>query len=374
MRIGIDAMALPDRPVGAGNYIIQLIRCLASSAGCEELVIFIQRSRLPLLAVSENSRVRLVVVADKPVALRLLWEQTCFPILVKRLGLDLLHSPHYTMPLAHPCRCVVTFHDMSFFLFPGLHTLPKRILFPLIIRASARRSDAIIADSESTRQDAIRLLGSPPSKITTVHLGVTADYKPISDQARLESVRQEYHLPERFILYVGTVEPRKNLPSLLYAYQSLSERLPGWSLVIAGRLGWMYDAVMRLVKQLALSEQVYFTGYMPEVDLPALYNLADLVVYPSVYEGFGLPVLEAMACGVPVITTNVSSMPEIVADAGVLISPGDDPALAEAMKTLLTDPEKHRWFSEKGIQRAAAFTWEKTAQETLKVYQRVQGV
>ena len=371
MRIGIDATPLPPRPVGAGNYIIQLIRALWRNPEGAEFIVFAQQQGVPLLEVTERPDFRLVRLPDRSPASRLVWEQTAFPRLARCYNLDLLHSLHYTMPLLYPGRTVVTFHDLTFFLFPHLHTLPKRYFFRFFTHASQRRASALIADSESTRQDAIRLAGVMPAKIHTTLLGVTPEFRPLSDPARLQAVRQKYHLPDRFLLFVGLLEPRKNLPALLQAFASLVTRLPEVKLVIVGRLGWMYDPTLRLVQSLGLTEQVHFTGYVDQPDLPAVYNLAEAFIYPSIYEGFGLPVLEAMACGTPVITTDVSSMPEIAGEAGVLVPPDDIPALAEAIERLCTSPDERQRLTALGLARAAAFTWERTATQTLDVYRRV---
>lgn len=369
--IGIDATALPAQPVGAGNYIIYLIQSLAEVRSGFDLTVFIQRSRRSLVDLDQGAGVRIIEVADLPPALRLAWEQTFFPSLVYRTGLDLLHSPHYTMPLALSCNSVVTFHDMTFFLFPHLHTRAKRLLFPLVIRSSARRATALIADSESTRQDTIRLVKVMPEKIFTVPLGVSEYFRQIIDERPLAEIRARYKLPESFILYVGLIEPRKNLPMLLRSYKSILLRGETPPLVIAGRFGWGYEQVISLVGKLGLEENIRFIGHVPHRDLPMVYNLAGFFVYPSTYEGFGLPPLEAMACGTPVISTAISSIPEHVGEAGLLVPPGDEEALAEAMLALLNDRSLREELANLGPARAALFSWKRTAQETLKVYQHV---
>jgi glycosyltransferase involved in cell wall biosynthesis len=287
------------------------------------------------------------------------------------MHLDLLHSLHYTRPWRLPCRSVVTFHDMTFFLYPQLHTRSKQAFFPLTIRASARSADAIIAVSESTRADSIRLLGIPGEKIIATPLGVDPAFRPIRDLESLDVVRQRYNLPDRFILYVGLVEPRKNLSGLIRAYRSALEGGIAHRLVVVGRFGWSYQQVLDEIEALGLQERVQFTGYIPQADLPIVYNLASLFVYPTLYEGFGLPALEAMACGTPVVTSNVASLPEIIGEAGVLIPPGDQQALSQALQDVLSDPGLQTHLAIKGPQQASQFTWERTARQTLQVYRQV---
>jgi glycosyltransferase involved in cell wall biosynthesis len=370
MRIGIDATALPPNPVGAGNYIIQLVRALAALEPEHQFTIFVQQSGRNLIG-DLPQHVHWVVVPNLSPAVRLLWEQVRLPALVKRSAVDLLHSPHYTRPAVLPCASVVTFHDMTFFLFPELHTRTKRIFFPFAIHQSARHADALVTVSESTRRDAIRILGIAPKRIFTTPSGVSEDFHPIKDQTLLEDGRQRYQLPAEFILYVGLIEPRKNIPMLLKAYARLISQGDPPPLVLVGRLGWMYEEVLQLVEQLELKDRVHIKGYIPSQNLPIVYNLAKLFVYPSTYEGFGFPPLEAMACGTPVITTAISAMLDNVGDAGLLIPPQDESALTNAIETLLSDSALRDHLSVVGRLRAAEFTWERTAMETLKVYQLV---
>ena len=370
MRIGIDATALPPNPVGAGNYIIQLVRALAALETEHQFTIFAQQSGRELIG-GLPEHVHWVVVPNLRPAVRLLWEQVRLPALVKRSAVDLLHSPHYTRPAILPCASVVTFHDMTFFLFPELHTRAKRIFFPFAIRHSARHADALVAASENTRRDAMRILGIPANRIFTAPLGISEDFHPIDDQILLEEGRQRYQLPAKFILYVGLIEPRKNIPLLLKAYARLVNQVDLPPLVLVGRQGWMYEQVYQLVEQLELNDRVHFKGYIPAQNLPIVYNLAQLFVYPSTYEGFGFPPLEAMACGTPVITTAISAMLDNVGDAGLLIPPQDETALAHAIQTLLIDHSLRDHLSVAGRRRASEFTWKRTAMETLKVYQLV---
>lgn len=367
MRIGIDTTAMPRQRVGAGNYIFNLTRAVLAHDTQNDYVVFAKASDLPDLAIHSLRAMPIVSASDISLK-RILWEQIRLPMLVRKLRLDVLHSPHYTMPWFAGCRSVVTFHDMIFFLYPELHTTYKTIFFRTMILVSLRRAQMIIADSESTRRDVLRLLHADPMKIVTVPLGVSSLYRPLDHSG---AIRQTYHLPDKFILFVGVLEPRKNLTTLIRAFRLLRDRGCLHALVIVGRKGWMYADLFREVERLNLRDQVIFTGYVPEADLPGLFNAAEFFVYPSVYEGFGLPVLEAMACGTPVITSNVSSMPEIVDDAGVLIDPNNVEELAEQMFVLAANADKRIELRTKGLARARLFSWERTARETIAVYARV---
>ncbi len=369
MRIGLDATPLPPQPVGAGVYIVQLIRALAQIECEHQFVVFVHAGRRGLIEETPLPGVEWVILPDLPPARRLLWEQTGLPGLARRQRLDLLHSLHYTRPLVLPCRSVVTLHDLTFFFFPHLHTRAKRVFFPLAMRLSARSANALAAVSESTRRDAMRVLKIAPERIFTTPNGIAPIFRPISDPAQLEACRARYNLPGQFILFVGLVEPRKNLPLLIEAYACLRQEQTVPPLVIVGRFGWMSDQIRTQVNGLGLNEAVRFTGYVPLEDLPLVYNLSTVFVYPSRYEGFGFPPLEAMACGTPVITSAVSAMLDTVGDAGLLTPPDDLPALENALRRLLNDPNLRRDLSARGRLRAAEFTWKRTAQETLKAYQ-----
>ena len=367
MRIGIDATALPLQLVGAGNYIVNLTNALLRVDTANEYILFVKPIHRALFEADE--RVQIVPVALASRIQRIVWEQTALPRLARQCRLNVLHSPHYTMPLTLGCASVVTFHDMTFFLYPAMHKLYKRVFFRAMIHLSARYANAIIADSESTRQDIVRMLRLDAAKVTTVTLGVSASYHPIGDAAALEKIKSKYRLPDKFVLYIGVLEPRKNLPTLVRAFKTLTERGGAHTLVIVGRKGWMYDELFRTIASLGLAERVIFTGYAPEEDLPLLYNAADVFVYPSFYEGFGLPVLEAMACGAPVITSNISSMPEIVGNAGILVNPYHADELADAMLRLIQNGDLRKRLARRGIERAKSFSWERAAQTTLAVYE-----
>jgi len=368
MRIGIDATAMPLQRAGAGNYIFNLIQALARVDRSNEYVIFAKPAHQAELGVN-GPRVCFVPCEFAGRAVRLVWEQVGLPRQVRAHRLDVLHSPHYTMPLRHSARSVVTFCDMTFLLHPELHQPIKRVFFPAMMRVSARRADRLIAISESTRDDLVRLWAVDRARIATIPLAADTGYRPRAPEEVVEVCGRYGLQPGGYILYVGMLEPRKNVDRLVEAFGRVATELPGVDLVIAGRPGWMYDQIFAQVEALGLRERVRFTGYVPHDALPGLYSGARLFAYPSKYEGFGLPVLEAMSCGSPVVTTNVSSMPEVAGDAAILVTPDDVAGLAAALLRVSGDPTLRAELSCKGLARAKAFSWERCARETMAVYE-----
>jgi glycosyltransferase involved in cell wall biosynthesis len=238
-------------------------------------------------------------------------------------------------------------------------------------RAAVRRADHLLAISEHTRRDLIDLLGAPPAGVTVTHCGVDPTFRPL-DAAQVAAWRARYGLPERFILYVGTLEPRKNVPRLLDAYARLRRRGPVPPLVLVGGRGWRHAAIDARLAALGLGDAVRFLGYVPAAELPLCYNAAGVFVYPSLYEGFGLPPLEALACGTPVVTSNAASLPEAVGDAAVLVDPRDPAALADALAAALADEPLRQRLRAAGLAQARRFSWRRMAEQTLAVYHDVQ--
>jgi glycosyltransferase involved in cell wall biosynthesis len=286
--------------------------------------------------------------------------------------LDLLHLSDVAQFGPGRAGLVSTVYDLSPLLFPRWHTPQNRAIFQRKIAHIRRHRPTIIAISEHTRRDLIEALAIPPAQIQVVPCAADARYRPLDDLSEIRRVTGKYGLPKTgYLLYVGTLEPRKNLVRLLEAYALAQGGGDLPPLVVAGAKGWFYEEIFHTATWLKLEQRVIFTGFVAEEDLPALYNGALLFVYPSLYEGFGLPVLEAMACGVPVITSNVSSLPEVAGEAGVLISPTDTEALAAAIRSLLDDSGRRAGLRAAGLARAASFSWERAARETLAVYERI---
>jgi glycosyltransferase involved in cell wall biosynthesis len=286
-------------------------------------------------------------------------------------GVDLFHATEHLLPRFSSVRTVFTLHDLIFLFHPETHKPLNRWFLTLMMPRFLRAADAVIAVSECTKRDAIRFYRIPEEKITVIYEGVNPRFRPASPET-IAAVRARYNLPEHFILYVGTIEPRKNLTALLEAFHHLLAT-HDLRLVIVGKKGWLYEGFFRRLRELGLGDRVIFTGYVPDEDLPAIYSAADLFVFPSLYEGFGLPVLEAMACGTPVICSNTSSLPEVAGDAAFLVDPTDVCSLAGAMEQALTDEHLRSELMAKGLERARWFTWEKAAAKTLEVYRGVLG-
>jgi glycosyltransferase involved in cell wall biosynthesis len=283
---------------------------------------------------------------------------------------DLFHATDHLLPPFKHARTVMTIHDLIYLFYPQYHLPLNRWFLTLMLPRFLRRADAVIAVSEHTRQDVIRHIGLPAERMVVIHEGVNPSYQPVIDPEALAAVAARYQLPQRYLLFFGTIEPRKNLETLLSAYAVLSSRdAETPALVIAGRKGWLYQPVFHQVRELGLETRVRFTDWIAEADAPALISGASLFVYPSVYEGFGLPPLEAMACGVPVIASAASSIPEIVGDAGLLVDPRDVGALVTAMQAVLGSSELRANLRARGLARARTFTWENTARQTLRVYE-----
>jgi len=309
----------------------------------------------------------------KPMA-RILWEQFALPQALRTLGIDLVHGLAYALPLGCPCRSVVTIHDLTFHRYP--RTLPsyRRVYLKAATRLAIRQADRVVAVSHHTAQELEVLIGVEADRIDVVHNGVDEVFFPAPPE-EAERFRRQHGLPDRFVLFLGTLEPRKNIGTLIRAFArwhlaegASSIAASDTKLVIAGGKGWYFDDLFALTSSLGLEDDVLFPGFVPASDLPWWYRAAACFVYPSVYEGFGLPVLEAMACGTPVIASSASSLPEVAGDAALMVDPLDVDALADAIKKVLSDRTLWEELRLKGLRRAAGFSWQRCAEETASVY------
>jgi glycosyltransferase involved in cell wall biosynthesis len=295
---------------------------------------------------------------------------------LRRNPVDVLHV-QFTAPPFSPCPVVVSIHDLSFEHLPNTFTWRSRKQLRITVRRTARQAAQVIALSEYARNDIINTYQVSPDKTSVIPLSAGSHFRPITDEEELQRVRQTYGIEGEYMLSVGAIQPRKNLGRLVAAYSHLrgvkSEgKLP--KLVLAGKCAWLYDETLRAIKELKLSDSIVLTGYVPESDLPALYSGAICFIYPSYFEGFGLPPLEAMQCGVPVIVGDRTSLPEVIGDAGILVDPFDVNALAAAIEKVLGDSTLRAKLSLQGLARAKLFDWRETARQTLAVYRKAAGI
>jgi glycosyltransferase involved in cell wall biosynthesis len=366
MRVGIDARLVYYHQAGISRYCLQLIRALAEIDKQDQFVILSSRRDHRQFVTQENFGSRSLWT---PSHHRL--EQWLLSAELRFTPLDVLHSPDFIPPFRRRCRSIITIHDLTFLLYPQFLTKGSARYYGQIDQA-VRNTDHIIAVSESTRRDIVRLLGVPEQNITVIYEAPRRFFHVLPDVDLRARLRRRFGLERDYVLFAGTIEPRKNVPTLLSAFQQLLDHYhPDVDLALAGAPGWLTDEVYTLVNRLGIKDRVHFLGRVSDEELVALYNTAQMLVMPSFYEGFGLPVLEGMACGAPVIASNTSSLPEVVGDAGLLVDPTDADDLTVAMWRLVSDAKLRQDLVAKGFKRAASFSWERAARETLDLYRRV---
>ena len=375
-RIGIDYTSAVRQGAGIGRLTRELVRAVIELDADNQYTLLAATGGIPgaspaLRAAGShaNVHVRTLPVSDR--LLNVVWHRLHLPLWVECWAgpLDVFHSPDFALPPVLHARTLVTVHDLSFMRVPECSDPRLRSYLMDVVPASVRRADVVLADSYSTRADVIELLGVDPSRVEVVYAGVEERFQRERDADVLAAVRSRYQLPERFVLGLGTLQPRKNFPRLIEAYARLVATMgPGIRLVIAGGPGWKFEDIFRRVEELGLRDSVLLPGYVADEHLPALYSLADVFVFPSLYEGFGLPPLEAMACGTPVVASNVSSLPEVVGDAALKVDPFDVAALSEAMARLLSDAPVRAELIQRGLDQARRFTWPQSAIALLQVY------
>nr|HID12592.1 glycosyltransferase family 1 protein [Anaerolineae bacterium] len=368
--IYLDVSAAVHRRAGLGRYAESLARALvAQPINQLPLAFFYNRERgvRPLSGLA-HVPTRTVALGYKP------WRMLVWLGQLARVGFDhllpdaeLFHATEHLLLPLRTIPTVLTVHDLIFRHLPAHHKPLNRWYLNLTVPLYCRRADRIIAISECTRRDLIAAYGLPPRKITVIYEAADPRFRPQPPET-VAAVRARYGLPDRYLIFVGTIEPRKNLARLLAAFEAVhAERLSD-GLVIVGRRGWLYDDFFGRLEQSPARDAVLFPGYVPDEDLPALYAGAQALVFPSLYEGFGLPVLEAMACGTPVVCSNISSIPEVGGDAALYFDPTDTEALTEAIHTVLSDTGLHGEMRGRGLAQAARFSWRRAAEATAQVY------
>jgi len=367
VRIGIDARKLHD--FGIGTYIRNLLRQLAKIDQTTEFVVFCRPQDVPALS-SLGGNFRAVAEAAGNYSIS---EQLRIPLALRREGVTLFHATHYVLPPLVPCRSVVTIHDCIHLMFPQY--LPNRFALGYARASMAyatRRATRILTVSESSKRDIIRFFRTSPDKIDVIPNAFDARFSVEPKDDDVARVRQRYQLQDAFVLYAGNVKPHKNLERLIEAFDLVRRRgLGSLKLVLIGDEISKYAALRRAVHRHQLHPHVRFIGYMPEETLAVMYRLARVFVFPSLYEGFGLPPLEAMASGTPVVTSNVSALPEVAGDAALLVDPYDPVAIAGAIHDVLTNDSLRRRLRQKGQQRASQFSWETSARRIRDIYWQI---
>jgi glycosyltransferase involved in cell wall biosynthesis len=370
LTIGIDASrALTAQRTGTEHYSASLLSALAELPEAAERPV-------TLYVNSPNTQsAKRDLQFDIPAAWRI--RAIPFPRLWTHLRLSaemmtrppgVLFVPSHVVPLWHPRRTVVTVHDLGYLYYPQAHARFSRLYLNVSTWFSARTARRVIAISEATKRDLIKHYRVKPSKIRVIYHGRDPIFTPVSDERTISETATKYGVSRSYCVHVGTLQPRKNLGLLVEAWDLLRARMDSPpQLLLAGKRGWLYDSLLESVKEKNLGDLIKFSDYVERDDLPALYSGALALTFPSLYEGFGLPPLEAMSCGTPVIATNATSIPEVVGDAGVLLDPWDAPLWADTIQRLSSNEGERRELSRKGLERAAQFTWERCARETFSV-------
>lgn len=356
---------------GLGRYAGELAQALAQHKDQVNLLLFYNhQGQVQLPADLADLPAKPVKLGNKPWRMAVWFSQLVRWPMDKTFGANqIFHATNHLLAHFKQARTVYTLHDLIFLRYPEYHLPYNRWYLTLTMPRYLRAAEVIITPSEASKQDALRYYRLPENKIKVIYEAAAPHFRPVIAQATLARVRQQYHLPEKFILHVATIEPRKNLSRLLEAFAALLGDWPDLRLVLVGKKGWLYESFFQKLQGMGLEQQVIFPGYVAEADLPAFYALAELFAFPSLYEGFGLGPLEAMACGTPVVSSNSSSLPEVVGEAGLLFEPTDTTAMTQALRQVLTDEGLRAELKQRSLQQAQKFSWARAAAEHVAVYQ-----
>jgi len=365
LRIGIDARLIQGPFTGDSTYWRGLIEGLSRLDA--DLVLYLDgKLPKPEIPVSRDIPVRVLQACCSRV-----WSAWTFPRALKEDGIQVAHV-QYTIPPRMPCPTITTIHDVSFKRLPEFFTLKDRLILNWSTKRASKKAVRVIVPSQHTKEELVGLYGIDPGKIAVTYEGVDKQFQPMDRTTAIGLISEKYGIQPPFVLTLGVIQPRKNLGRLIEGFAALKGNVESeHKLVIVGKQGWKEADLQGRIKALGLANDVIRTGYVPYEDLPALYSAADVFVYPSVYEGFGLPPLEAMACGTPVITGDRSSLPEVVGEAGVMVDPYDPDAFAKAMAKVLSSESLRAEMRTRGLSQASKFSWDKMASETLEIYREV---
>lgn len=395
MRIGIDLRTLSWSWTGPWRYLRNLLEHLAEIDRENEYFLFLHRDQAePMIAQSNFEKTfvgsffngyRLLAQLNtslastalesilKAQAVDPIFGSLILPVFLRRDRIDVFHSPYHVLPLVKVCPSVVTIHDLAFEIYPGEFSARARVFLKSFTPLAARTADIIIVPSTSVKDNIVQLYHVPQDKIRVIHEAAEEIFKPMDKQESKEKIRLKYHVETDFILFVGFARSRRNIPSLLNAFSALKKQYGvKHKLVIVGRYDSVNTNYPELIKSLGIESDVIHFGHIADKDLPLFYNSAEILVYPSLYEGFGLPMVEAMACGTPIISSNAPPMPEIMGKAGLFVNPFNINQMARTIHDALVDENLQSKLREKSLERSHLFSWRKTAQSTLEAYREAQ--
>ncbi|MCB9096158.1 MAG: glycosyltransferase family 4 protein [Arcobacter sp.] len=379
-KILIDLTQIPIKKVGVGVYAENLIRELIVSSNKIKYKLLIQDDDLEFIKlIKELNKNDEVIIKEvnsnifRKFIFRFVLEQIYIPLYASLNKVDVIHSLHYTFPLFTNKKRVVTYHDMTFFIYPELHEKIKVIIFKFFIKLGIKKCNKIISVSQSTKNDLkkyLKLGDKELNKIKVIPLGKSDLYNLERNENDIDEIKNKFLISKEYILFIGTLEPRKNIERILEAFNDIKNKI-NEELVIVGKKGWFYDKIYEKLEKYELQDRVVLTGYVTEEEKVSLLKGAKLFVYPSFYEGFGIPVLEALSCGIPTITSNISSLPEVAGKAAELINPNDIDEISKSILEMLVGEEKRNNFIKLGIDQSNKFSWKRCALETKKIYEEL---
>lgn len=374
MRIMIDARSVDTRQSGVGNYVTHLIKGLKEIDKKNHYILMVtakQKGGISgTFSAFENYTVPFTsenhILGDA-------WEFWILPKLLRKNAIDIFHGPAFLAPpFQNGFKSVATIHDLVAFHHPKTIPAKYAIYMRFLIRMMIKKARGIITDTACIKEEIIDFFNIDPERIFSIPIAVSSQFRPIRDQELIDRIKKQYGIQKRYFLYVGNIEPRKNLSNLFLACNSIREKLSrDFQLVVTGKKGWLYREIFETLAGTAFRDNIVFTQYVNRTDIPVLYSGADFFVFPSLYEGFGLPILEAMSCGTPVITSSVSSMPEVAGDAALYVNPLKISDIAEKILALAFDESLRQELREKGFKQADKFTWERSARLTQRVYETI---
>lgn len=376
-RIAIDYTPAREQGGGIGRYVRELTAALALEDTATDYRLFVagtQHQQLPL-PPGPNFAWRTTVLTPRWLAR--IWQRAQLPLPVEAFTgpVDLFHATDFVLPPTLPgTRSLLTVHDLSFLRVPDAASPSLRRYLEAVVPRSVARANHILADSRATKEDLVEIYRTPADKITVLYSGVDSRFRPVTDDTALDDVLEKHNLKNiEYVLSVGTVQPRKNYSGVIRALARLRDRGLDLHYAVAGGRGWLEDEMYRSIRETSMADRVQILGFVPDEDLPALYSGARALVAVSLYEGFGLPVLEAMACGTPVITSNLSSLPEVAGDAGILVDPLDTDAISEAIMGSLTDADLRQQLLAAGFEQVKRFSWSRAASQLKSIYDELLG-